>query len=423
MRALVIDITEQEIASAMVSMPAPTSPHPHWVEQAPDIWWQALQMALSKVLVHLNPADIKAVALDATSGTVLLADTAGRPLTPGLMYNDQRARDKLVSIRTVAPSDLPCVSASAGLAKFLWLLDQYKDQPVQYLLHQADWLAGQLCGDYRTSDTNNCLKSGYDPIARQWPAWLAQSGINTQQLPQVQLPGTAYQTLSPSIQDEYGFTKDTLMVTGTTDSTAALIATGAHEPGDAVTSLGSSLVLKIISEQPVFSSQQGIYSQPLGQYWLVGGASNSGGAVLKSFFSLDKMQQLQSRLQPDTPTGYQYYPLLQAGERFPINDPDKPACLEPRPADEVIFFQALLEGIAHIEKTGYTRLQQAGAPAPKTVYSIGGGASNQAWTQIRRQLLNVPMLAARHPHAAYGTALLAKQGYDAQLKQQQGTVV
>ncbi len=54
-------------------------------------------------------------------------------------------------------------------------------------------------------------------------------------------------------------------------------------------------------------------TNPPGDVWLVGGASNSGGAVLRQFFSDARMRELTPRLDPGRPTGLGYYPLPQVG--------------------------------------------------------------------------------------------------------------
>jgi sugar (pentulose or hexulose) kinase len=197
------------------------------------------------------------------------------------------------------------------------------------------------------------------------------------------------------------------IVAGTTDSTAAFLATGADRIGQAVTSLGSTLVLKVLAERPVFAPAYGVYSHRLGERWLVGGASNSGGAVLRQFFSDAQLHALESQLHPETLTGLDYYPLPSCGERFPLNDPALPPRLEPRPADAAQFLQGLLEGIARIERRGYEVLHSLGAPYPSEVISIGGGAINAAWRQIRARMLGVPVHLAQQQDAAYGAALLA----------------
>ena len=151
------------------------------------------------------------------------------------------------------------------------------------------------------------------------------------------------------------------------------MATGTHQPGDAVTSLGSTLVVKVITEQPIFDKNHGVYSQPFGDHWLVGGGSNSGGAVLRHYFSNAQMWAMQSQLNIQQNTGLDYYPLLQPGERFPHNDPDWPAKLDPRPEDDVVFFQGILEGLTNIEHDAYRLLEKLGAAYPTKIYTAGGG--------------------------------------------------
>ncbi|HEM47392.1 MAG TPA: carbohydrate kinase, partial [Alphaproteobacteria bacterium] len=248
---------------------------------------------------------------------------------------------------------------------------------------------------------------GYDPVARRWPDWIAAL-LAPRLLPRVVAPGTDIGPLGESLRRDLGLRGPVRIVAGTTDSTAAFLATGARQPGEAVTSLGSTLVVKVLAERPVNAPEFGVYSHRLGDLWLAGGASNSGGAALLRHFSPDRLQELSARLHPERPTGLDYYPLCGPGERFPRNDPDLPPRLTPRPHDPVEFLQGMLEGIARIEAHGYRLLERLGAPYPSSVRTAGGGAVNTAWTAIRARLLGVPMLASEHTDAAYGAAVLAR---------------
>jgi sugar (pentulose or hexulose) kinase len=80
---------------------------------------------------------------------------------------------------------------------------------------------------------------------------------------------------------------------------------------------------------------------PAGNSWLVGGASNTGGAVLRQFFSPEQLQQLSGRIDVGQPSGLDFYPLTKPGERFPVNDPGLQPRLEPRPADDAAFLQGM----------------------------------------------------------------------------------
>ena len=103
------------------------------------------------------------------------------------------------------------------------------------------------------------------------------------------------------------------------------------QPGDGVTSLGTTLTLKLLSDKPVFAPDFGIYSHRIGEQWLAGGASNTGGAAIGKFFTAEDIARLTPLLDPDHPTGLDYYPLPRPGERFPVNDPNFQPRLEPRP--------------------------------------------------------------------------------------------
>jgi len=169
-------------------------------------------------------------------------------------------------------------------------------------------------------------------------------------------------------------------------------------------------VLKLLSDKPIFAPAQGVYSHRLGDHWLAGGASNTGGGALLAHFSAERMAALTPLLDPARPTGLDYYPLPKPGERFPISDPQLAPRVTPRPADDVQFFQGLLEGIAAVEGLAYQALRDLGAPALQRVISIGGGARNAAWTAIRQRVLGVPVSVAEETEASFGTALLALHG-------------
>jgi sugar (pentulose or hexulose) kinase len=411
-RGCVIDAGRHILAESRMPLPPPQRSGAA-VEQDPAIWWTALRAVLAELGTRVSLTDIRAVCVDGTSSTLLLCDAQGTPLGNALMYNDSRAREAAQQVAAVAPQDCAVHGASASLAKLLWLLQSPAARDARHALHQADWVLGRLRGRYGCSDENNALKLGYDPGARRWPQWLAALAVPARLLPEVVPAGTDSGCIDPAMATQFGLAPATRIISGTTDSTASFVATGAVR-GEAVTTLGSTLVLKVCAEMPVFAPEHGIYSHRLGDDWLAGGASNSGGAVLRQYFTDADIARLTQQLQPDRPTGLDYYPLPARGERFPINDPDLEPLLAPRPQEDARFFQGILEGIARIEVQGYRRLAELGAPWPTRVISTGGGAANSAWRTIRSQLLGMPVVAAAHQEAAYGTALLALRGVAAQ---------
>jgi sugar (pentulose or hexulose) kinase len=166
-------------------------------------------------------------------------------------------------------------------------------------------------------------------------------------------------------------------------------------------------VIKLLSDRRIDAGEYGIYSHRLGHHWLVGGASNTGGAVLEKFFDRDALAALSQRIDPAAPTDLNYYPLAQPGERFPINDPELAPRLTPRPEDDAEFLHGLLLGIARIEQRGYTLLTELGTSPLRQIYTAGGGAANETWRQLRAGLMSVPIKNAASAEAAVGSAYLA----------------
>lgn len=406
-RAILIDAKGQILASAKSTIPA-SKISDKILHQQPEDWWQGVKDCLLQ-LADTRPglAGVQAISIDGTSGTTLLTDRQNTPISPALMYNDVRPATLVEELKRYIPAG-PACSRTSSLAKAIWLQRQSSTAGKFFIQQQADWVLAQFSGKPGISDWNNALKLGFDVAQLAWPGGLNEILHAKAKLPAVYPPGKMVSTISPSIAKQTGLPHTTRLHAGTTDSIAGFLASGASQPGDAVTSLGSTLVLKLCTRQPVTSSKHGIYSHRLDtQRWLAGGASNSGGAVLRTEFTDDELKSLSALMDTKRETGLDYYPLPSTGERFPFPDANKQPVMAPRPEDPVIYLQAIFEGIARIEKYGYDLLEELSNEKVLSVRTCGGGAANPAWSKIRQRILQRPLIEASQPEAAYGSALLA----------------
>ncbi len=377
-RASLIDIQQLEHWSAHIDWPQAAQEAQHW---------RAALMDLMQQVPETYRQQIDYVAVDGTSGTVLLTGADLQPVTPIMGYNHALSHD---------PAQ-----------KLSWLKQHDARHHARYLMHQTDYCNSLLLGKPGASDYHSALKSGFNPHTLQWNADL-YTAKDRDLLPEVVAPGSLLGPLRSDWARQWGYSAGCEIHAGTTDSIAAFIAAAPdYLPGTAVTSLGSTLVIKLLSSTPVFSAEHGVYSHRFGNLWLTGGASNTGGAVLRHYFNDTELEQLSAQIQPEQPSQFDYYPLLHAGERFPVNDPQLAPRLTPRPADSVSWLHGLLEGMAAIEQQGYARLIALGATPPSRILSSGGGSRNLAWQAIRQRRLGIPVARARHGEAAYGSALLA----------------
>lgn len=405
-RSSVVDNSGDEISSAQIRYSTPTGP----VSNAEE-WWRAAEACLAAQCAALeaqrcSPQEIRAIAVDGTSGSMVLINAQLQPVTPALMYHSSGFDAESQVIERYADPGSITRGSNSALARLMRLQSLDPAGNARFLCHQADFIAARLCGRGGFSDDNNALKTGFDPGSGDWPEWLAKAGVRTELLPEIHRVGASVDTVCPEIRAQFGFSADLVIRAGTTDSIAAFLASGAHEVGDAVTSLGTTLAIKLLSLQRIDDQSRGLYSHRLGDRWLVGGASNSGGGVLLDHFQPAQLEALSRRIDAETDTGLDYYPLSRAGERFPINDPAFQPRMTPRPADDALFLHGLLEGIARIEAQAYRALVSLGAPEPQRIFTAGGGAQNPAWTAIRRRMIGPQITESRSSEAATGMARL-----------------
>lgn len=394
------------VAFAEMALPAPLKVGAA-VTQDAELWWQAVSKVLDELRSKISFDRVVAISVDGTSGTVLAIDENGVPVAPASMYNDASAKTASNVIAKVAPPETAAHGVTSPLGRAITL---QKISGVARILHQADWIASRFIGQFDMSDENNALKTGYDPISRSWPDWLDAVGFDIKLLPKIVPVGTSIGSVSIETQKRFGFHRNTKVVSGTTDGCAAFLATGADQVGDGVTSLGTTMVIKLLSEKPIFAPQYGLYSHRIGDLWLPGGASNSGGAALFRHFDAAEMAALEPLMQIEQPIGLDYYPLAGIGERFPIYDPQMLSRVSPRPIEDAQFLQGLLEGIANIEALSYQRMAELGGPSLNRIFTVGGGSKNKAWGQIRAKKLGVPMHLPASHEAAVGAARLAWKG-------------
>src|SRR4051812_24432350 len=112
-RACAIDGTAGIGGTATTALPAPRQ-EGDAIDQEPELWWNAVVETIGKL--DVDRAAIQRISVDGTSGTLLLTDGDGKPLTPGLMYNDARAGTEATRIGGIAPPESGAHGRSSALA-------------------------------------------------------------------------------------------------------------------------------------------------------------------------------------------------------------------------------------------------------------------------------------------------------------------
>jgi len=393
-------------------------------EQDAEEWWQATCSILSRIGEQLAAAGVasdaaRVLCIAGTSGTFVPLDSSHRPLRPALMYSDNRATAEARTCNSVL-SDLTeklgyRFNASFALPKLLWL---YKHEPgvwehTTLIAHQVDYIVGRLTEIWGVSDYTNALKTDYDLLAEHYPAEIASDlGLSLERLPQIVSPGTPIGNLTPSVATALGLHPHMLVVAGLTDGCASQFAAGVTEPGEWVSSLGTTLTIKGVSAELVRDPQGRIYCHRHPERgWLPGGASNTGGEVLAQRFPDADLAAYDRRAAALVPTSLLAYPLVRQGERFPFVVPDAKGFIvaesDVAQLQPDLVYAAFLEGVALLERLAYEVVTDLGAPVVGPIRTVGGAAHSKLWLRIRASVCNRPFIVPVVADAAMGAAMLA----------------
>lgn len=378
--------------------------------ERPDLWQEAFVGLMRSIPLELRQ-QMEALALAGTSGTLLLCHCDGRllegALGQALPYHLACEQQVSQARRLLGTSDHPASQASGSLARALQLLEVSRRlAPSSPLLirHQADWMMGWLLGNWRWGEEGNNLRLGWDLVNQRWLGTLGSTPWASS-LPEIVASGTVLGTVPPSVATTLGLSEHCRVVAGTTDANAGVLA-AAPSDDEGITVLGTTLVVKQTAPGPI--QAKGVSCHRLNGRWLIGGASNTGAGILMRYFDPGQVDELSRQMDVKVSGKLRLRPLLSRGERFPLDDPHLEPILEPRPVSDAAFLQALLEGITRIEQQGWQRLRELGAPPIRRVITLGGGARNPRWRQLRERMLGLPIINRPELSPALGMARLAQ---------------
>ena len=396
-----------EAHASLSDLPATGSAH----EQDAHAWWSAVCQTTRELQRKLGDdhrwARMAGIAVTSTSGSLVLADSSGEPVRAAMLYDDGRAGGIAEELSRRLPPGHAQVNASFSLAKALWVRQEEPSvwERAAYIMHPADWLTAKLTGLWGVSDYSNALKLGYDPENSEWNAALGLADIPPPILPRVVAPGYQVGVVSPHASEQAGLTPGVPVLAGASDGLASLIGSGASEVGHANTTLGTTLVWKVLAPtKPRLGP--GMYCHYLPSHlWAPGAASNTGPGCLQ--FDDVTPAEMDRRAAAHLPTSIQCYLLGSRGERFPFLNPLATMFFDGRPASASERYAAQMQSLACVERWGYERLEASGVTVGKEIFSAGGAAASPVLSQLRANLLDRTVLRSAHPTASFGAAILA----------------
>ncbi len=260
-------------------------PQPGWAECDPGIWWTALAAALAEM--RSMGHDLQAVLCIGVTGqmhTPVLLDDNGQPLSPTILWLDQRASretEELCTYFDLPPYD---INTSFTLPKLLWLKRHRPETlaATRMLLWPKDYLRYRLTGQFLTDVTDGAGAGLIDWEQRTWSEERASYvGLDTSVLPTLAAPADDAGALLPEIAQQLGLAPNAQVIVGAGD-VMALIGAAPPRIGRLTYSLGSSGMIS--SPLPIGQNfrdpEHRIYTYPFLHQPLLNAILSTSGASL-----------------------------------------------------------------------------------------------------------------------------------------------
>jgi xylulokinase len=365
-------------------------------------WQRGPKRALQQ-LAHLRPA---AAAVSTMVPSMAPLTARGRPLGPGLLYGDERGRPPGAAVGAPAESD-------EALSFLRWLVAHHPDAARCW---PASAVANHALSGRGVADIGTCFTMGSLLGAGGWSEEAcASAGTTPAVLPAMGGSG-----------DEIGAVTgtDIVLAAGSVDGYCEQLVAGADQPGDVLVLCGTTLIVWVVTAEPVLAP--GLWNVPhsVPGLHLVGGASNGGGLFTGWLDALLRPQPPQppqpargSRQEdPERDAGSLglrdagdvpvWVPYIR-GERTPYLDPSLRASLHG---------VHLGHGPEHLRRAGFEatgfvvrhHLELSGVAATRIV-AVGGGTRVPGWMPALADATGLPVHVAADPEgAARGAAYLAR---------------
>ena len=288
-KAVAFDTAGNELASASIGYEL-REPAPGRAEQDPDEIVAAVFGTLRQLTAEL-PGPVTALSFSSAMHSLIGLDPAGQPLTASITWADSRASGQAERVRG-SVAGLPLhrrtgtpVHPMAPLAKLIWFHEQEPKlcERVGHWVGIKEYVLLRMC-DALVMDHSIASGTGLMDIhTLSWDAQALQlAGIIAEQLPELVSTTTVLPGLTAVAAEATGLPPATPVVVGAGDGPLANLGLGAVAPGVAACSIGTSGALRVMVERPAVDPLGGVFCYALTEdRWVVGGAINNGGVVLR----------------------------------------------------------------------------------------------------------------------------------------------
>lgn len=435
-RVALLDLEGRVVSSASAPQEMVT-PRPGWAEQDPDVWWRNVRDNIYQAMAQAEatPDEVLAVGVCGQMHATVPLGKDGELLSHGVqLWCDKRSAELVNEFKAG-----PHVEAAMRLAgnppvpnwlgfNIQWLKAHEPDvyERTWKFVLSKDYINYRLTGEIATDWSEASGSFLMDTRTKIWsPELVGYLELDLDKLPDVHASSNVVGEVTGEAAGLTGLAEGTPVVVGAGDMLCTLISSGLTEPGRASDITGTASIMSVYVEKPVLDPRlMNLHHAIAG--WIPFGITDSGGGALKWF----KDTLCQAEVAEARRRGKDVYDILNS----------KAAAVEPgsegllffpylmgerslgTPFARGVFFgltlrtgrgamvRAIMEGITFELRQTLEIVEDAGNVV-REVYTIGGGARSDLWSQIKADIYKRPVYTFEASEGGIlGSAILAGVG-------------
>lgn len=437
-KACIIDDEGTVLAYAFREHPIVIS-QPAWSEHDPELHWEHACAMIRECLEKsgIAPTAVRGVAASSALPSLVMIDSAGRPVNLAYNLMDRRAREQIDWVKQHIGDDR--VFAITGnrledhptLVNLMWERDNREEnfRRVAKALTVDGYFIHRLTGRSTLHYSGAAFYGvAYNLVERRFePDVMDAIGIDQALLPELVHCEDIVGEVSRQAAAETGLAPGTPVAGGQVDCNAGWLGAGAVDPGDIQMNLGTCGNFGIIHQHTDFHRAMIAFAYTVGSEntYITAPTTMTGGQCiryLRDEFSRWEVEQeekggaeaydLLNEQAADVAAGSEgliVLPFLM-GERTPIWDQDARGCIFGLSLHHTKghLVRAMMEGVAYALYDSFRLISDAGWDLNLPLVLNEGGAKSALWRRIITDVLGVPtVLVARRTGAPFGDALLA----------------
>lgn len=384
-------------------------PESGFMEQEPD----AIKWNLSSVLkelvskIHVEREEVGFISLSAYMHSLVAVDEDNNALTNVMLWNDRRSQEFVErakkdgkGIEIYRETGTP-VHPMSPLYKIIYLREKEREifEKSKRFVGIKEIILYWMTGDWVVDQSIASATGMYNIHSRKWDEKaLEYAGITEENLPKVFSTTRVMDKLTDEFKSDIGLEKDIPIVLGASDGCLANLGSHGLNKGTAVSTVGTSGALRVVTDHPLIDENGAIFSYILSdELYVSGGAINNGGIFyewVRKNLNIDKhLDEVFDGLNPeDYGNGIVFLPFI-SGERAPYWDADLKGCAlglsHGHESKDILI--AAIRGVSFCLRDVFEVLLKATDTKVNEFYVNGGFTKSDVWVQSFCNIVDRPV--------------------------------